>query len=184
MEDIDMAKESIVDTKAAQKKLEDFMKENAKIEDGQKRLEEYMEFTMIDNNVDQKELYNGQMEGQYTDCNFDELSITFEFPTFKNQANRVGALHGGAFCGAFDMTITALARFCAGSPFAPTISLDVKYIRPIQIGDTFIVKAKATATGKRVIQIACEGYSKDTGKLAATASSVCLAIDTTKEKRK
>ncbi|MBR6444361.1 MAG: hypothetical protein IKS63_02900, partial [Firmicutes bacterium] len=62
-----MAKESIVDTKAAQKKLEDFMNENSKIEDGQERLEKYMEFTMIDNNVDQKELYNGQMAGQYTD---------------------------------------------------------------------------------------------------------------------
>lgn len=175
--------ESIVNTKEAQKKLADFMEENAKVRDGQERLKRYMDFTMIDNNVDQAELYNGQMHGQYTDCNFEEKSITFEFPTFKNQANRVGSLHGGAFCGAFDMVITALARFLAGSPFAPTMSLDVKYIRPVQIGDTFIVKAKATAAGKRVIQIACEGFSKNTGKLVATASSICLAVDTTKEKR-
>lgn len=174
---------SIVNTEVAQKKLADFMEENAKVADGQERLEKYMEFTMIDNNVDQAELYNGQMKGQYTDCSFAEKSITFEFPTFKNQANRVGSLHGGAFCGAFDMVVTALARFYAGSPFAPTMSLDVKYIRPVQIGDTFVVKAKATAVGKRVIQIACEGFSKKSGKLVATAASICLAIDTTKEKR-
>ena len=176
-------KESILNTEKAQKELFDFMERNAKVEDGQERLEKYMEFTMYDNNVGQKDMFNGLMDGKYTACNFDELSITFEYPTVKSQANRVGALHGGSFCGAFDMTVTVLARFCAGSPFAPTISLDVKYIRPVQIGDTFIVKAYATATGKRVIQIACEGYSKNTGKLAATASSVCLAIDTTKERR-
>ena len=84
---------------------------------------------------------------------------------------------------ALPISITALARFFAGSPFSPTMSLDVKYLRPVQIGDVFIVKAKAISVGKRVIQIQCEGFSKTSGKLAATAAAICLAIDTTKEKR-
>ena len=173
--------EKIVNTEAAQKMLLEFMTENAKVEDGQERLEKYMEFTMIDNNVHQAELYTGQMQGQYTDCNFADKTITLEFPTFKSQANRVGSLHGGTFCGAFDMAITAIARFFAGSPFCPTMSLDVKYLRPIQIGDTFVVKAKAISVGKRAIHVQCEGFSKESGKLSATASSICMTIDTSKK---
>ena len=37
-------KESILNTEKAQKELFDFMKRNAKVEDGQERLEKYMEF--------------------------------------------------------------------------------------------------------------------------------------------
>ena len=83
-------KESILNTEKAQKELFDFMERNAKVEDGQERLEKYMEFTMYDNNVGQKDMFNGLMDGKYTACNFDELSITFEYPTVKSQANRVG----------------------------------------------------------------------------------------------
>ena len=92
-------------------------------------------------------------------------------------------MHGGMICTAFDITAAAIARFCAGENYAPTISLDVKYIRPVQIGDQLIVTAKATAAGKRITQIVCEARSKNTGKLAATAASVYMNVDTTKEKR-
>ncbi|MCB6367865.1 PaaI family thioesterase, partial [Intestinibacillus massiliensis] len=101
-------------------------------------------------------------------CSYEEKSISLGFPVLEWQANRAGMMHGGAICIAFDMTAAAIARFCAGKNYAPTISLDVKYIRPIKLGDTLIVTAKATAAGRRITQIVCEAVSKDTGKLAAT----------------
>jgi acyl-coenzyme A thioesterase PaaI-like protein len=59
--------------------------------------------------------------------------------------------------------------------------LDVKYVRPAVVGDTLVGTAKATSTGRRITQLTAEAYSKDTGKLIATAASVYMNVDTTKE---
>ena len=151
------------------------------IREGQKLLEEHIEKTLKENNVDQKDTLNGMMQSRRGECSYEEKSLSFEFPVQAWQANRVGQLHGGMICTAFDITIAALARFYAGENFAPTVSLDVKYVRPVKIGDTLVVKAKATATGRRITQLTGEAYSKETGKLSATAASVYLNVDTAKE---
>lgn len=150
---------------------------------GQKRLEEHVDKTLYENNVMQKELINGMMKSEKVECSYEDKTITFGFPIQPWQANRVGKLHGGMICSAFDMTIAALARFFARENFAPTISLDVKYVRPVEVGDTMLVTAKAVATGMRITQLTCEAYSKKTGKLVATGASVYMNVDTTKEKR-
>ena len=88
---------------------------------------------------------------------------------------------GQDICTAFDITIAALARFFAGKNYAPTISLDVKFIRPVKVGDRMLVTAKAVATGRRITQLTCEAYSEQTGKLVASGASVYMNVDTTKE---
>lgn len=146
-------------------------------------MEEYLDKTMHENNVVQEQTVNGMMKSIRIGCSYENTSITLGFPVQEWQANRGGMMHGGVICTAFDMTAAAIARFCAGENYAPTISLDVKYIRPVQLGDTLLVTAKATAAGKRITQIVCEAKSKNTGKLAATAASVYMNVDTTKENR-
>ena len=149
----------------------------------QQEMEAYLERTMEENNRVQKDTVNGMMQSIKIGCSYEDLSITLGFPVLQWQANRGGMMHGGVICTAFDITAAAVARFCAGENYAPTIRLDVKYIRPVQLGDTLIVTAKATAAGRRITQIVCEAVSRDTGKLAATAATVYMNADTTKEKR-
>lgn len=151
---------------------------------GQKKLEKHVQKTLHENNVDQKDTLNGMMKSMDAGCSYEDKTLSFEFPVQPWQANRVGNMHGGMICTAFDLTIAALARFYAGENFAPTVSLDVKYIRPVKIGDSMIVKARATATGKRITQLTAEAYSRESGKLLATAASVYMNVDTVKERKK
>ena len=74
-----------------------------------------------------------------------------------------------------------IGPFFAGKNYAPTISLDVKFIRPVKVGDRMLVTAKAVATGRRITQLTCEAYSEQTGKLVASGASVYMNVDTTKE---
>ena len=157
---------------------------NISVEEGQQLLEAHVEKTLHENNVVQKDLLNGMMKCADGGCSFEESELSFRFPVQDWQANRVGNLHGGALCTAFDLTIAALARFYAGENFAPTVSLDVKYIRPIKTDDEYIITAKATSTGRRITQITAEARIRQSGKLAATASSVYLNVDTEKERAK
>lgn len=147
----------------------------------QQRLEAHVDKTLHENNVIQKDVINGMMKSEKVSCSYEDGTITFAFPVQSWQANRVGNLHGGIICVAFDMTIAALARFFARENFAPTVSLDVKYVRPVEVGDTMIVTAKAVFAGKRITQLTCEAFSSATGKVVATGASVYMNIDTTKE---
>ena len=152
------------------------------VRNGQKMLEEHVAKTLLENNIEQRDTLNGMMKSSEGRCSFEDKTLTFEFPVQPWQANRVGNLHGGMICTAFDLTIAALARFYAGENFAPTVSLDVKYISPVKVGDTLTVTARATATGKRITQLTGEAYIKETGRLAATAASVYMNVDTVKER--
>ncbi|MDD4200456.1 MAG: PaaI family thioesterase [Eubacteriales bacterium] len=151
---------------------------------GQQRLEEHVKKTLYENNVVQKATINGLMEGREGGCSFDERTITFQFPVLEWQANRVGKMHGGAICTAFDLTIAALARFFAGENFAPTISLNVNYMRPIDVGDVLMVRAKAVQNGRRITQLTGEAFAGSTGKMVAIATSTYMNVDTVEEHKK
>lgn len=150
---------------------------------GQEALEEHARATLHSNNVVQKDTMNGLMKSAWGGCSYEDKTLTFEFPAQEWQANRIGNMHGGAICTAFDLTIAALARFYARENFAPTINLDVNYIRPVPMGEILVVTAKATSTGRRITQLTGEARIKSTGKLAATATSIYMNVDTDKEKQ-
>lgn len=152
-------------------------------EEGQKRLEAHVEKTLYENNVVQKDTLNGLMRGEAAGCSYEDQQLTFAFPVQPWQANRVGRAHGGMICTAFDLTIAAMARFCARENFAPTVNLDVNYIRPAEVGDRLLVTAKATAVGRRIIQLRAEAHSENSGKLVATATSIYMNADTDKERK-
>ena len=148
----------------------------------QKQMEAHLEKTLHENNVVQRDTLNGMMKCSGGSCSFADRTLTMEFPVDRWQTNRVGQIHGGMICTAFDVTLAALARFFAGENYAPTVSLDVKYIRPVEAGDTLIVTAKAAQTGLRITQLTGEAVRKSDGKLAATAASIFMNIDTMKER--
>ena len=150
-------------------------------DEGQMLMEDHVEKTMYQNNIEQEEQINGMMKCSAGGCSFDDQSIVFEFPIEKWQTNRVGQLHGGIICTAFDLSIAALARFFIGENFAPTVSLNVNYIRPAREGATLVVTARVTSIGRRLTHLTGEAHSKKTGKVIASASSVYINVDTEKE---
>lgn len=150
----------------------------------QAELEVHAEKTVVEYNEGQKDNINGMMKIELSECSYDDRTLTFIFPVQQWQANRAGHLHGGIICTAFDITTAALARFYAGENFAPTVSLDVKFLRPVNVGDRLIVKAVAPGVGRRITHMTCEGYSESTGKLSALGAAVYMNVDTVKEREK
>lgn len=143
----------------------------------QLEMEQYIKKTMVENNEAQKDSINGMMMGEAYECSFLEESMTFAFPVQGWQANRVGVMQGGLVGVAFDITVSALARFFAKTQFIPTVSLEMKYLKPIMLEDTLLVKARVVALGKRISHYSLEGISKKTGKLLVTGSALYLNID-------
>ncbi len=147
----------------------------------QLEMEEYVKKTMIENNEAQKDSINGMMMGEAYECSFEEQFMTFAFPIQGWQSNRVGVMQGGLVGVAFDITVSALARFLSGTQFIPTVSLEMKYLRPVMLEDTLLVKAKAISLGKRISHFYLEGSSNKNGKILVTGSAVYLNIDKEKQ---
>lgn len=143
----------------------------------------FMESQVEDANVRQKDVINGMLESKLVDCDPDTNTLIMEFPVLPWEGNRVGVMHGGAITAVFDLAMGNMARYYAGANWAPTIGIEVKFVRPIQVGDTLTITIRATATGKRVTQLYAEAVSQTTGKLASTATAVYMNVDTMKERQ-
>ena len=149
--------------------------------ENQKRLQEHLDKCIRENNENQKDLLNGMMKSSAAGCSYSNGTMSMAFPVQEWEANRVGKIHGGIIASAFDITLAGLARFYAGENFSPTMSMEVKYHRPAEVGDNIIVTAKKISAGKRIITLSGECVSGTTGKLIATATATFMSIDTDKE---
>ena len=146
--------------------------------DGQKKLEDYCKSCIREDAIRQQGTVNSMMEPDYHECSFKEGSVTLSFKVLKWETNRIGILHGGIIAASFDYTTGILARFFADSKFSPTVSLEVKYIRPVELDDTILVKAKALSVGRKIIHITVEAKSQTTGKLVASGASIFYVNET------
>ena len=145
---------------------------------------QFMEGQVDDANVRQKDVVNGMLQGKLVDCDPEKDLLIMEFPVLPWEGNRVGVMHGGAITAVFDLAMGNMARYYAQANWAPTIGIEVKFIRPINVGDTLEISVHATATGKRITQLYAEAKSKESGKLTSTATAVYMNVDTMKERNK
>lgn len=126
----------------------------------------------------QSDSVNAMMKPEFAECSLEGKSLTIAFPVLEWEKNRVGAMHGGMIAAAFDIAFGLLARFLAGQNFAPTIQLETVFLRPIPIGEVFVIHAKTNLAGRKLTHLYGEGFVKSTGKLAATAASSYFNEDT------
>ncbi len=129
----------------------------------------------------QGEYVNGMMKPEFVKCSFKEKTLTMAFPILEWEMNRVGVLHGGITASTFDYAMGLIARFFAGQSFAPTIQLETVFIRPISLGEVFEITVKTNFSGRKLTYLYGEGYIKSSGKLAATATSSYLNMNTTQQ---
>lgn len=126
----------------------------------------------------QADMVNGLMEPKFRSCSYEEKSLTLSFPVLEWERNRAGAMHGGMIGAAFDIVMGYLTRYLAEQNFAPTISLETVYLRPVPVGDTLVICARANLAGRKLTHLYGEGYLESSGKLAATATASYFNEDT------
>ena len=143
----------------------------------QEKMMEYIEKTLYENNIEQKDSINGLMKSQIEAYSFEEQFMTFRFPLMPWQANRAGFLQGGLVAVAFDITVSALARFYTNTHYIPTLSLDINYLKPIHLEEELLVTARVVSMGKRVSHYSLEGRSAKTNKLVASGSAIYLKAE-------
>ena len=99
-----------------------------------------------------------------------ENEYKFKTTIKKNHLNAAGITHGGFIAALVDAGAGAAAhRSADGSPCV-TISLELKFISPIQLGQELIGKTKIQKKTQSMVFLTCELTT--TNKIVATASGV------------
>ncbi len=107
---------------------------------------------------------------------FDEQkqSVKLGFPIREWQLNPLNNIHGGIIATAADSTMGCLPYIFSEGHDGPTIQMSLNYVAPAAAGDELIVEAAVDHLGHRISQTHCTVYSRDTGRVVATAHASFL----------
>jgi len=94
----------------------------------------------------------------------------FKVTVKKNHLNSSGIAHGGFIAAVIDAGAGTAAHKTADNNPCVTISLELKFISPVQLGQELIGKTKIQKKTKSMVFVTCELLV--TNKIVATASGV------------
>ena len=99
-----------------------------------------------------------------------ENEYEFKATIKKNHLNRAGITHGGFIAALVDSGVGTAAHRVADQNPCVTISLELKFIYPVQLGQELIGKTKIQKKTKSMIFLTCELKAEE--KIVATASGI------------
>ena len=96
----------------------------------------------------------------------------YEFTTTinENHLNAAGITHGGFIAAFVDAGAGSAAHKSADQNMCVTISLEIKFISPVKLGQKLVGKAKIQKKTKSMVFLTCELTANN--KIVATASGV------------
>ena len=126
----------------------------------------------MDNKFEQISLKKGLMKhnGGIMFRNISESEYKYKTIITENHLNAAGITHGGFIAAFIDAGAgTAAHRSASNSPCV-TISLEIKFISPVKLGQELMGKTKIQKKTKTMIFLTCELTVEN--KIVATASGV------------
>ena len=99
-----------------------------------------------------------------------EKEYQFKTTIKENHLNAAGITHGGFIAAVVDAGAGTAAHRTAGKEPCVTISLELKFISPVKLGQELIGTTKIQKKTKSMIFLTCELKTSD--KIVATASGV------------
>ena len=102
--------------------------------------------------------------------NISENEYQFKTTIKENHLNAAGITHGGFISAVVDAGAGTAAHRAADNNPCVTISLELKFISPVKLGQELIGTTKIQKKTKSMVFLTCE--LKVSGKIVATASGV------------
>lgn len=137
----------------------------------QKAMEKFLYDVIEERKKNQADSIIGMMEPSFISCSYEDRTLTVLFNTKAWMRNPVGILHGGMTAAMLDNAMGMMVKYYTpDQSFAPTVNMNIDYIKQIPINESIAVKAQIVASGSTLIRTRAE--AKISGKTGAVASAV------------
>ncbi len=115
---------------------------------------------------------NSMLNIELVDCSCEDCTATLAFDVRDWMLNPGGLLHGGILTTFFDISMGILSFYLNGDLIAPTATLSVNFVRPVQNGERVLIKARSHHSGRTMIQTSASAFTDGCDSECAYATAI------------
>lgn len=119
-----------------------------------------------------------RMDPRFVSCDFEKGTLDIAYDVQEWELNPENIIHGGMTSTALDTTMGMLAHYYThlNAPTVVTITMNVSFLKPIALGDTFHVKCQLDSVGRTLATVKAEVRLERDDILACIATATFMAI--------
>ncbi|MGN1231756.1 MAG: PaaI family thioesterase, partial [Anaerotignum sp.] len=91
-----------------------------------------------------------RMDPRFVSCDFEKGTVDMAYDVQEWELNPESIIHGGMTSTALDTTMGLLAHYYThlNAPTVVTVTMNVSFLKPIALGDTFHIKCQLDSLGR------------------------------------
>lgn len=119
-----------------------------------------------------------RMDPRFVSCDFTKGTIDIAYDVQEWELNPESIIHGGITSTALDTTMGMLAHYYThlNAPTVVTVTMNVSFLKPIALGDTFHVKCQLDSVGRTLATVKAEVRLERDDILACIATATFMAV--------
>lgn len=119
-----------------------------------------------------------RMDPRFVSCDFEKGTIDIAYDVQEWELNPESILHGGMTSTALDTTMGMLAHYYThlSAPTVVTVTMNVSFLKPIALDDTFHVKCQLDSVGRTLATVKAEVRLERDDILACIATATFMAV--------
>ena len=119
-----------------------------------------------------------EMDPRFVACNFENGTLEMAYDVKAWELNPLDGIHGGMISTALDTTMGVLAHYYThlSSPTVVTVTMNVSFLKPIVLGDTFHIKAQLDSLGRTLATVKAEVCLERSDVLACIATATFMGV--------
>lgn len=103
-------------------------------------------------------------------CKAEEGCVIYAFETASTMENPWGVTHGGVLAMALDWAMGITARCALDVNDAPTVTMQVDYLKPVPLNTTLYIEVTVDHAGRNLSHLCAKGYLELGGDVHVSAS--------------
>lgn len=119
-----------------------------------------------------------KMDPRFVSCDFEKGTVDIAFDGLEWEMNPEQIVHGGITSTALDTTMGMLAHYYTrlSAPTVVTVTMNITYLKPIQLGDTFHIQCQLDSLGRTLATVKAEVRLERDDILACISTATFMAV--------
>ncbi len=141
-------------------------------------MEEYFQSAMLPGSELKHHGVIPEMDPRFVSCDFEKGTAEFAYDVHEWELNPEDILHGGMTSTALDTSMGIVAHYYTHlvAPTVVTVTMNVTFLKPIQLRDTFHIKCQLDSVGRTMATVKAEVRLERDDILAAIATATFMAV--------
>lgn len=120
-----------------------------------------------------------EMDPRFVACDFEKGTLEIAYDVKEWELNPEDVIHGGMISTALDTTMGMLCHYFThlSSPTVVTVTMNVSFLKPVVLGDTFHIKVEMDSLGRTLATTKAEVRLERDDILACIATATFMAVN-------